>query len=249
MSTRIIEKGFSLFEMAIVLFILGAVIVGVALPMLARTKIHADNVLIQKIKDSNLTLEEMKQTLLGYAALNQTLPCPDTDSDGLENRQASPSAYLCSSTDGFIPWKTLGLIKGLDVWGNTIRYRVDQNYASYDLINPISTNNKQISSSNHAVNTALRIKTFDWLNDQTNTIDYWLADSSSIIAVLFSIGKNGQPDYPNNTATTVGFYVQDTRNFYQVGDLNAHFNTFDDVVTWISKFQVINALNNAGKWK
>lgn len=249
MSTRMIEKGFSLFEMAIVLFILGAVIVGVALPMLAKTKIHADMVVIQKIKDTNLSLEEIKQALLGYVALNQTFPCPDTDSDGLENRQTSPSAYLCTATEGFVPWKNLGLIKGSDIWGNLIRYRVDQNYASYDLINPISTNNKPISSTNHLVNTALRIKDIAWVSDQTNTIDYWLADSSSVIAVLFSTGKNGQADYPNNSATTTGFYVQDTRNFYQVEDLNAHFNTFDDVLTWISKYQVINALNNAGKWK
>lgn len=249
MSIRVIEKGFSLLEMAVVLFILGAVIIGVALPMLARTKIYADNVLIQKIKDSNLTLEEMKQALLGYVALNQTLPCPDIDFDGLENRQASPNMYLCFATEGFIPWKTLGLIKGSDTWGNAIRYRVDQNYASYDLTNPISTNNRQISPTNHAVSAALRVKNTNWLSDQTNTIDYWLTDSSSIVAILFSTGKNGQSDYPNSAAMAVGFYVQDTRNFYQVDNLNTHFNTFDDIVTWVSKFQVINALNNAGKWK
>ncbi len=243
-----ISRGFSLFEMAIVLFILGAVIVGVALPMFERTKIYADNILIQKIKDTNLTLEEIKQALFGYVTLNQTFPCPDTDSDGLENRQASPNTYLCTATEGLVPWKNLGLIKGSDTWGNLIRYRVDQNYASYDLVNPISSNNKPISTTNHLVNTALRIKDFAWLSNQTNTIDYWLADSSSVVAVLFSTGKNGQADFPNNS-TTPSFYVQDTRSFYQVEDLNAHFNTFDDVLTWISKYQVINALNNAGKWK
>jgi len=55
------------------------------------------------------------------------LPCPDTDNDGRENRQAgNPNA--CSASAGLLPWVTLASAQH-DAWGNRLRYAVAENLA------------------------------------------------------------------------------------------------------------------------
>jgi prepilin-type N-terminal cleavage/methylation domain-containing protein len=258
MSIKSLEKGFSLLEVAIVIVIIGIVMAGFVLPMLGQIKIRDQLLELQKYKETKRTLEEIKQALLGYVATNKYFPCPDFDvtQDGLGGDQSNCNT-AATAMEGYVPWVDLGLTKGTDAWGNPIRYRVHHNYAYFLDSTYSPAKNLDISTINPDVtaNPALRIKDHTEKAISSST-------SSNIAIVLLSCGKNGKPDSTTNEsnnrtgnqdclnianpATTSNFYIQDTRDYSKLSEIPTDF---DDVLTWISKYQVINALNNAGKWK
>lgn len=248
-------KGFTLVEMAVVVTIIGIVIAGFMLPMLGQIKIRHQLLELQKYKETYRTLEEIKEALLGYVATNKYLPCPDLDvtPDGQGGDQSNCNTAT-KAFEGYVPWIDLGLTKGTDAWGNPIRYRVHHNYAfPPDPSNP--SKGLEISST-HAdvsVSPTLKIKSIT---------DNLMSNVSTVAIVLLSCGRNGKPDATasesnNRTGnqnclnavspvTNNNYYVQDTRDYSALSELPTEF---DDIVTWVSKYQVINALNNAGKWK
>jgi len=239
-------KGFTLLEMAVVIVIMGIIMAGFVLPMLGQIKVRSQLLELQKYKETKHTLEEIKAALLGYVAVVGMFPCPDTQNtddpvkpyvpDGLQDSGCDSNAL-----EGYIPWQTLGLVKGNDVWGNTIRYSINKNYA------------KIISQSNSDA-----ISPFFEIRNEKQTTTLSASSNGAIVAVIFSCGKNGKPDLGNNrdtkadcknpvsNLTTTDFYVQDTRNYSTLKEIPTDF---DDVLTWISKYQIINQLTNAGKWK
>jgi len=102
------SRGFTLIEMAIVLVIVGIVvsIVASVLPSLIRSA---------KIKKAQAILEKVDYALQGYSLANHRLPWADSGTDGDEDT----GVYV-----GNLPFHTLGLGSGTDVWGNTIKYGV-----------------------------------------------------------------------------------------------------------------------------
>ena len=128
------HKGFTLVELAIVLVIVALLIGGMLVPLAAQRD-------LQNTSETQKQLLDIKDALLGFAAANGRLPCPDTDTDptaagyGLE--EATCTASL--TEEGYLPWKTLG-VNPLDSWGSQRatstsprigdwRYRVDRNFA------------------------------------------------------------------------------------------------------------------------
>jgi prepilin-type N-terminal cleavage/methylation domain-containing protein len=102
------RSGFTLIEMAIVLFIVGIIIsiVATVLPSLIRSS---------KDRSARAQLAKIDNTIKGYTIANHRLPFADSGTDGLED------------TDTFVgnlPFRTLGLSSGTDVWGNAIKYGV-----------------------------------------------------------------------------------------------------------------------------
>ena len=69
------KKGFSLIELAVVLFIVGLMLGGLLTPL--ATKVEYEN-----INETSIALNEIKESLLGFAIANGYLPCPDTNNDG-----------------------------------------------------------------------------------------------------------------------------------------------------------------------
>lgn len=102
------ENGFTLIEMAMVMVIMGIIIsiMVTVMPSLIKTG---------KIKEAKAVLKKYDQALQGYALANNRLPWADTNGDGLEE----PLVFI-----GFIPYQTLGMTHGNDVWGNQVRYAV-----------------------------------------------------------------------------------------------------------------------------
>jgi len=121
-------RGFTLIELAIVLFIITLLLGGVLTPL-------SQQIAERQIGETRRALEAAHLALVGYA-LRQAdqagpLPCPDwpgapskkTDddaSDGLEDRLEDGK---CAALAGNLPWKTLGLAEG-DAWGNHLGYAV-----------------------------------------------------------------------------------------------------------------------------
>ncbi|MBU4498864.1 MAG: prepilin-type N-terminal cleavage/methylation domain-containing protein, partial [Gammaproteobacteria bacterium] len=125
------QRGFTLIEMAIVLIIITILIGGLAVPL--STQIQA-----RRIAETNKTLEEAKEAIIGYAMTHRTtgatprpyLPCPDTDGDGRENRViGGPYDGSCPLTYGYFPWVDLGGSPN-DAWGNRLRYVVTDKLAN-----------------------------------------------------------------------------------------------------------------------
>jgi prepilin-type N-terminal cleavage/methylation domain-containing protein len=132
------KNGFTLIELAIVLFIMGLLIAGLVGPI--ETQLEA--------RDRNATMKSMDkiiEALNGFAITNGRLPCPNIDGNGLEQLDFNGSGIddiaefddtttptfsevverggQCLGVTGFIPWATLGVEQG-DAWGNRYLYRV-----------------------------------------------------------------------------------------------------------------------------
>ncbi len=100
--------GFTLIEMAIVIFITGIVISTIltVLPSILKTA---------KAKETRALLKKYDYALQGYAIANFRLPFADSNNDGLEDN----NSFL-----GTLPYKTLGLSSGDDAWGRPVKYAV-----------------------------------------------------------------------------------------------------------------------------
>jgi prepilin-type N-terminal cleavage/methylation domain-containing protein len=126
-------RGFTLIELAIVLFIITLLLGGVLTPL-------GQQITERQTGETRRAMESARIALVGYALrqANQAgpLPCPDVRStdarhaevgnpdgranDGLEDRLPDGK---CAVLTGNLPWKTLGLAEG-DAWGNRLGYAV-----------------------------------------------------------------------------------------------------------------------------
>jgi prepilin-type N-terminal cleavage/methylation domain-containing protein len=215
-------RGFSLLEMAIVLAIVGLLMVGL-LPGLT------GQIEQQRRTETRKQLADIQQALLGFAIINGRLPCPTTIADP-SNAGYGEEAASCSSnpaTEGYLPWKTLGVLE-TDAWGSKRnntgdtwsgywRYRVDRNFAA------------TISLSTTFSGDALSIK--------DNAGNSLTSSNERPIAIVYSTGPNRVADGQNSSfEPTGGIYQSDSPT-----------TSFDDILIWMSRPQLLNRLVTAGK--
>ncbi len=123
------QRGFTLLELAIVLFILTLLLAGVMTPLTRQLQ-------ERQIAETRRGLADIQASLLGHALSHRDpqghpyLPCPDRRTgpganDGLEDRLPEGG---CAVLSGNLPWLTLGL-PGADAWGNRYTYAVSPAYA------------------------------------------------------------------------------------------------------------------------
>lgn len=137
------NRGFTLTELAVVLVIVAFLIGGMLIPLAAQDD-------LRRTQETQKTLNDIRDALLGFAAANGRLPCPafigggGYDSNGMESFCDDPNpATACGPTilsqpqgrcsnphDGLVPGVALGFSptngRGyiLDAWGNPIRYAI-----------------------------------------------------------------------------------------------------------------------------
>lgn len=171
-------KGFSLLEMTIVLLTLSIMLSGLISPLSAR-------MLQSQLRQTNQQLQLALEALVGFAILQNRLPCPDTDNDGKENNTA------CDQ-EGNLPWADLG-IAGIDPWNQPLRYRVSATFTTTPM-NLSATSSLQVK---HKDGTALTVT------------------DSVVAAVIFSSGKNLKRDADNANGDriyTTDDFVEDKNN-------------------------------------
>lgn len=130
------QHGFSLLEIAIAL---------VLITILMQTGLSALNQArhIQTYQATADQLKDIKRALLSFVQINSYLPCPDTNSNGLENREADGR---CSANLGKLPYLEFGGVGKQDEFGNPFLYAINEK----------STNNDEIR--NHCYTASLFAK-------------------------------------------------------------------------------------------
>ncbi|MDM8569304.1 type II secretion system protein [Thiotrichales bacterium HSG1] len=236
------SQGFTLIEMAIVLVIIGFLMGGLLMPL--STQID-----YQKIKETKKTLETIKDALIGYAILNNHLPCPSLDKDGKVSGYTDSVKNICTkynSSDGYLPWSDLGVTQ-YDAWGNPFRYRVDGGFSDFPILPVTSSFPKPpVSNPSHELKVEDRdgnlLTSFENIATETN---------SNVMAIIYSCGKNGIPDGTNATGGYSGSNCStsssSTQNRIYTQDVYVE-NEFDDILTWLPKTILIRQLVLAGKW-
>jgi len=109
--------GFTLVEMSIVLVIVGLLIGG----GFSTFSAYTDNA---KQSHTQGNLQVTKRAMLDYVLVNRHMPCPDTDDDGSENREAD---FSCTGAAGTVPFNDIGLGVGVtsDDWNNVFAYGIN----------------------------------------------------------------------------------------------------------------------------
>lgn len=119
----IVQRGFTMIELAIVVLISGLLLAGVA-------SIYHNAFTSNQYASSQDRLDTVKQAVLNFVSFTGHMPCPDTDGDGRENRNGNS----CQAAFGDIPYKDIQIpataVK--DSYGTNIRYAVTPAAVSED---------------------------------------------------------------------------------------------------------------------
>ncbi|MBV1921582.1 MAG: type II secretion system GspH family protein [Pseudomonadales bacterium] len=112
------NSGFTLIELSVLIVVIGMLllIAAQAIPLLSER---------QRLDTTDLTMDDVSQALVSFAAINARLPCPDVNNDGQEG-----TAGVCDPADdvGTIPYRELGFSDPvLDEAHLPIRYAVYRN--------------------------------------------------------------------------------------------------------------------------
>jgi prepilin-type N-terminal cleavage/methylation domain-containing protein len=238
------QPGFTLIEMAVALFVIVLVLGSMLVPLTTQVE-------ERQVGDTDKTLAEIREALLGFAVANGYLPCPDratavtagtasgtnVANDGLED--INTLGECSAANEGNVPWNTLG-VGAADVWGNRFRYQVNSNFsrrtpgATFTLT---STSNIIVCSAS-ACGVSARY-------------------TSDAVAIIISLGKNGLGAINANTGTANPAPTSADEIQNQTGPSQFLSRTrttvetaageFDDVVAWLPRSVLFNRMVAAGK--
>lgn len=231
MKKRLLQSGFSLIELAIVLVVVALLLGGLLVPLTVQLE-------QQKIRETQKTMEDIREALMGYAIARGNLPCPaKSATDGAEDRTGT--GCTGGKRAGFIPWTELGVGEH-DAWGRRFRYSVTAGFSdSGAKFTLASTGDVAVKATTSDVN---NIATF-------------------IPAVVMSHGKNGylgtteggsaianpsasNIDEQTNSPSAAGtLFISKT----MTENTTATGGEFDDLVTWLSPNILFNRMVAAGK--
>jgi len=247
------NRGFTLIEIALAMFIIALLLGSILVPLTTQVE-------QRQISNTQKTLEEIKEAIVGFAVVNGYLPCPDktsgaptgpydTPNDGIEDFNTTTG--LCSVISGTlsnkfamgnVPWATLG-VGSADVWGNRFRYFVLDAFARHS---PMATTFTLSTSG------ALRVC-------QTATsCTTPPALSTSAVVIILSHGKNGLGAINSLSGVQnpiTGISADENGNIDIDRDVISRTITppgstageFDDIVTWLSPNILFNRMVTAGK--
>lgn len=215
------QHGFTLVELAIVTIIIGILLAGLMGPLSTQYE-------MQRRNETQETLKQSKEALLGFALLNGRLPCPDTTApvpDGTED--ACAPANTTTVFVGTLPWATLGVRRD-DAWGRPLIYAVNGAFTTVPTLN-LATVGAGTGIINVCSNTTCL--------PATNII------GGNVPAVLLSTGRNWA-----NTTSAMELENTDNDRIFTSNTYNTVAGTeFDDLVDWIPAPTLFNRMVTAGR--
>ncbi|MEO8163770.1 MAG: prepilin-type N-terminal cleavage/methylation domain-containing protein [Betaproteobacteria bacterium] len=237
------QHGFSLIEIAIVMFVIVLLVGSVLAPLAAQID-------QRHVSDTQKYLDEIREALTGYAAANGRLPCPASPgSAGVEDPSGGGTCAI--NYNGFIPAVTLGISVvdsqgfAVDPWGNRIHYAVtNSNGNAFTTANGMSTATLSALAPNLLIcSTATGIS--------ASSCAAGTALTTGVPAIIYSIGKNGgyggtgvdEAANPNpNSANNDRVFVSHVPT-----PASAPNGEFDDIMTWVSANVLYNRMISAGR--
>lgn len=246
-----IDYGFTLVELAMVLFIVGLLLGGLLVPL--STKLEQNN-----RDQTSIDLNEIKEILLGYAVINIRLPCPDcpasgtsagctainnADSskinDGIEdgvdgsgNPETRGNYAACATSQGNLPWVTLGTTE-FDAWNNHFFYNVTDDFAD------------DIDGATPCTSTTINVS---FCTSSAGDIDIQNVSGTSVAddvpALIVSFGNNG-----SQTPTSASELENQNNDLIYISNdyINTSGSEFNDMVMWISPNLLMNRMIVSGK--
>jgi prepilin-type N-terminal cleavage/methylation domain-containing protein len=118
------SKGFSLVELAVALAIIALLLAGALIPLSAQID-------VRNTGDTQRTMEQIRETIIGFAQANGRLPCPANGGTAAGVVGAGTEQFTapsCTALMGVVPWATLG-VPETDAWGRRFSYRVSPAFA------------------------------------------------------------------------------------------------------------------------
>jgi prepilin-type N-terminal cleavage/methylation domain-containing protein len=240
------QQGFTLTEMAMVLFIV-ALLMGGLLPVIS------GQVEQRRVSDTRKQLDEIQQALIGFAVINGRLPCPADGTiptiPGVANStgQEKPTCTT-GANGGVIPWVTLG-VNETDAWGRRFTYRVTPEFADPIAANTFTSSCPTGTTATQASFTLCSSGNLNVLNAATGGSNV----ANNIPAVVVSAGTNGLGAYLQTGQQVTPIPAANTDE----GDNANNNNTFvshdfvqggfDDIVVWLSPNTLMNRMIAAGK--
>jgi len=223
--------GFTLIEMSIVLIVISLILAGVLKTVgVQRQQLKRD--------ETRQQLETIKQALIGFAATEGRLPCPDTDNDGQSNDPAVPNGNTCTSDEGFLPHIDLGVGRQ-DAWGNPFRYRVSSNGATNFADEP--------SPGLESSFTMADVGDIDMTNAAGAAV------ANNVPAVVVSYAENGRQTINNIDCGAGVPSITEAENCDNDPGVNPVFisddylTDFDDLVIWVPLTVLKNRMIEAGR--
>ena len=245
------SEGFTLTELAVVMVIIALLLGGLLIPLSTQQE-------IERRKETAAQLNTIREALISHVLIYGRLPCPDYDNDpaaagyGQADEPCSaPTADAAS--DGFLPWKTLGVTEH-DAWGTPWqdaaaprlghwRYRVERDYT--DNSTPGQLTALFVNNSNDNVNactagTAPPAFPKDCIAVWNTAGQTLFALKERPIAVIYSVGANGQADGQNNS-------YEANRGASPTYQADTPSVDFDDQLIWLTRNTLVAPLVAVGK--
>lgn len=250
----IFQRGFTLVELAIVLFIVALLLGGMLLPLSAQQDVRSQG-------ETQKQFTEAREALLGFAIANGRLPCPAWDGSGADNVNTfgdesfatggNATNGLCGHPyDGFLPAAKLGLTPvdaqgfAVDAWGgnpiNRIHYAVTtSNTNAFTKLNGMKTASMTALLPDLQIcNTGTGIGAICAPNT---------ALATDAVTIIYSVGKNagtgGSSDDEKQNPNPNPAAVAPDPVF-----VSAQFGpNFDDQMIWLSKNILFNRMVSAGQ--
>ena len=231
-------RGFTLVEIAVAVFLITLVLGSVLGPLAAQVE-------QRQVTETEKRIEEIKEALIGFAAVNGYLPCPaKSATDGTEDRTAG----VCTAGKrvGFLPWVTLG-VSATDPWGDLFRYSVVPAFADATTVFDLTTPRDIVIVGRQPLSPYAPI-------NLTN------GGPDGVPAVVLSHGKNayGATGEGGFVRATPGGWAGDEQvnatnatNFYsrvRTSLTTATGGEFDDIVIWISPNVLFARMIAAGRF-
>ena len=242
-------QGFTLVELAVVLAIVGLLLGSLMYTLSAQSEQRAR-------EQTQRSLEQAREALLGFAVANGRLPCPATAaSNGAELPAGGGD---CNSYDGFLPAVTVGFQPvdsdgfAIDAWNNRIRYAVTRNLNAATCAGTSSVPHftvtatlKQngISCLPHPNELLVCKSSTGAVAGSCGAADNHLtnaAPSGTVVAILFSTGKNFA-NAPSAAAATAAGRADEAANLdgntvfvsHTLAPSGAAGGEFDDMLVWV----------------
>jgi prepilin-type N-terminal cleavage/methylation domain-containing protein len=255
------EQGFTLAELAVVLVVIGLLLGGLMVPLAAQTDIRYRS-------DTEKTLADIREALIGFAIVNGRLPCPATatiasgdTNAGVELTIGSGATLACSSPSGVLPWATLGVSES-DGWGRRFSYYVDSTFSRGVDSNQVNALPPKIwttgtapypcvyTATNYSVapaNSAFALCSYGSIIILTASSGGTTLANGIPVAVV-SHGKNGLGAWTTEgTQIAVSTAVADEKENADSDTSFVSNSSIDDQLVWLAPSLLMNRMISSGK--